>query len=103
MLIGYATLSHRHANLAESLAQHAEQIAGAAAQIESLDAKLAQAADETRIRSAAMNWLGMRLPVEEQVYYLPAAPIREAPVELASGKPGDDQGLIGLLLSTLGL
>lgn len=60
----------RHQLRAEILAQEGH-LQDAQARIETLEFKLAEAEDETRIRSIAMNRLGMSPPAETQICRVP--------------------------------
>lgn len=90
-------------NLAKELTQLQADIMSVQGQVQSLQDSLAAAADETRIRSIAVNRLGMQLPVADQVVMIPAASAPPQYAELPAGVQQENAGFFQLLLSTLGL
>lgn len=71
--------------------------------ISELEYQIEMASDETRIRSVAVNRLGMQRADESQIRLLPPLHLDQSTTIVAEEPPKENMNLFRLLLSTLGL
>ena len=88
--------------LERQIAQQHVLLAEARESISVLDEGLLAASDETRIRTAALNRLGMQVPAERQIFNVPQPQVVQK-AEETSARQGGSMSLFRMLLSTIGL
>lgn len=88
--------------LERQIAQQQVALSDAQHTIADLDAKLLEAANETRIRSAALNRLGMQAPLEAQVQFVPRPQVYTE-ADLAGQRASGGASLFQALLKMIGL
>lgn len=89
--------------LERQIAQQHVLLAEARESIVVLDEGLLSASDETRIRTAALNRLGMQVPAERQIFNVPEPQVIQKAEDTAGAKQGGSMSLFRMLLSTIGL
>lgn len=73
----------------QEIAYQQNQLAAAQVRDQELEAQMETIDDEVRIRSVAMNRLGMEMPTQEQIYRIP---VPQVVTETAQGSADAEQG-----------
>lgn len=79
------------------------EVALAQQRIKEIDEQLAIASDETRVRSIAVNRLGMQQPTAEQLFALPSMRVADQSPQLPQQYAPENISFFRLLLNLIGL
>lgn len=98
----YGGINGRKKELEAGIRLQAHYLAQTQTKIEETQAELALAADETRIRSIAANRLGMILPTQDQIVYIPRPAVQTETQGEQSGNTSGSTSLFDLMKSAVG-